>query len=429
MHSRGRGPGLAERDHGDGWVWVVVSTFIVFLVVGALITIIPVHVVDELGVSTEAIGVASLATGIGGAAGRLASGPLLRGFAWRRVALWALVTCIVSLVGTAVVADLVWFDVCRAVQGVATALFHTAITSGTLLEAGPERGATALAVTSAPLYVGTALGPGFGELLATRAGAEPWLLLAAMVAVALALMVVSAVRGPRAVPTGARSPDETPERAHGTAGPLRALHAIVYPAAIVPGLIWVLMASQWIALQTYLPLLSGHFGLERVGAVYATFAGCVVVIRGAGARWLNRVPNRRIVAVSCASALAGSLVLLLVRNAAGLYAGVVLLAVCAALGYGALLQLALALVRPQEHGAAVSTFSLMLDATSGTVVAVIGFYSAGGTQATSLVSLGLGCVALGTVLFAGWAAVRSRGLHAQARRPGILIDGPGDAIG
>lgn len=419
-------PATAGAQPFGGLAVAAVSIFCVYVALGALITVIPVHVVDDLGAGTSAIGFATLMTGIGAAIGRLLAGPALRRLAWRWVATGAVACCVVSLVATAFVPSVAGFDALRSLQGFATAIFHSAVFSGILLEAGAERAAAGLAVASTPIYVGSAVGPTFGELLVGFGGTLAWFVLGGLVLLPLAFTLWSALSNPHQPhpQTGAvqvvtsdipaitsELPIVTSEApapsAGGRRGRMRRLfRMVIFPASIIPGLAWVFILAPWSALQTYLPVIAGQFGIIWVGAVYFLFSGIVVAVRVFGARVLDRVPNDRQVAASCVAGVAGSVILLVFPVPAGVFSAAMLLGFCVAVGYGGLLRLATERARPREHGAAVSTFSLMLDSLTGVAVWLIAMGSTGGTNGAQLVQLGLVSACAGSMLFFSWSAFR-----------------------
>ncbi|MBF0817178.1 MFS transporter [Microbacterium paludicola] len=339
----------------------VLSVFLVFLALGGLTTTVPRYVIGVLDVPIGAVGIAALATGIGGVLGRLVSGVLLRRWHPSVVALPAVCLAALSLLVTAVVPELWWLLLWRVVQGLGTGAFHTAVFTRAIGEGGGRTG-RAIAFASVPLFAGTALGPSAAELLTRFVGVSwTWSVLAIPV---LVVVVLTALQRHETLAASSSAPFVVAQSAI-EAGMWRRLgsHAtrMVHRGAVPAGACWVLLSAAWGGAQAFLPLYALDVGMSASGPLFLTFSTVVVLVRIGGAGLFDRVPETLQAIVGGACALAGAGLLAFVPSPPAVYVAVVLFALNTALGFGALMRTATAGADAAERGSAVSTFNLSFD--------------------------------------------------------------------
>lgn len=352
-----------------------ISLFLLFVAVGGLITATPRYITEILDRPISAVGFAMMALGFGAITGRLTSGALLRRIPASHVAVISTATATISLVATLAIQELWWFYLCRALQGFSSSAFHTSVFTRVIAQSGDMQAGRAIALTSVPLFVGTAIGPYFGEVLSDVVGVNfVWLVLTvpASMVFLISLWQLFADRKRRTENTV-----ETPHTAD-SIEPIddvqQALVAsslwsrvvskasrLVYPRAIGPGVCWILLSSTWAGCQAFLPLYALHIGMSASGPLFLTFSLVVITLRSFGAWFFDRIPVGVLATVGGVCAVSAAALLTLYPTPLTLFVSVALLATNTALGWGALLRMATARASSKERGSAVATFNISFD--------------------------------------------------------------------
>jgi MFS family permease len=345
------------------FVLTVVAEFGLFLTIGMLLPVIPVFTKDELGAGSVGIGIAVAAVSptalffqpfvgrLGDRRGRrplVIAGPLV----------------VAATVTGYTLADSLWILVgLRLVGGVGEALlFVGAATIVTDLAPASRRG-EALSLYSLGLWGGLALGPVVGEVILGDGHFDAVWLSAAACSLAAAAIALTL-------------PETRPEPAAEEVKRTR----LVHPAAIRPGFVLVTLIFGFAGFNTFVALYARELGLEGAGPVFFLFSAIVVGIRLFGRRLPDRLGAKRASGSAIVLVATGLLIIGLWKEPVGLYVGTVVLALGAALGFPALMTLAVAGAEDSERSSVVGTFSACADVgyalgalSLGGVAAVVGY--------------------------------------------------------
>jgi predicted MFS family arabinose efflux permease len=135
------------------------------------------------------------------------------------------------------------------------------------------------------------------------------------------------------------------------------------------------LASIWGAAGffAFVPLYARELGLSGSRVVFVLFSGIVLAIRFAGARLPDTMGPMRAARLSLLVSATGLAVMGGWGTTAGLFAATAVYAVGQALAFPALMALALRGTSPAERGAAIATFTAMVDVGFGIGPAALGF--------------------------------------------------------
>jgi len=355
-----------------------VATFLAVLPAGMLLPTIPLFAASRLDAGSAGVGLAVGATSLtsflalpfvgrlGDRHGRrrfLVAGPLL-------VAVAATALHVVPMLAALVAV--------RVLSGIGEAMIAvSATTAATDLSPETRRG-EAISVFSLAFQGGNALGP----VLATEllAGDRYWL-----------VWIVAAVSACSSALIATRLPDVRPALNDSARSPLVSRAAL--PAAAVLGLALV----GYGGFNAFAALYARGLGLERVGLVFLAFAGTVIAIRSFGRTLPDRLGAERCSLLALLLIACGFAVVAASGNVPGLFAGAVVAAAGHALGFPALMTIAIRRAGSHERGAAVGTIA-----------------------AGSQIAIGGGAVAMGAVAaVAGYRAVFTTGAAVAAG--GVLL--------
>jgi MFS family permease len=278
----------------------------------------------------------------------------------------------------------------RLLTGVGEALFFTGAVSAVADMAPDERRGEAISFFSLALWTGTAVGPLIGELvLGPGRFSLVWLL-------ATGFGLIGALVALRLVVPGAAAPE-----GEGTS-------RLIHRGALLPGA--AVFASIWGAAGffAFVPLYARELGLPGARLVFLLYAGTVVAIRLFGARLPDVLGPVRAARLSLAVSAVGLAAMGTWRSVGGLFVATGIYAVGQALAFPALMALALRGAPRAERGAAVGTFTAMVDLGFGVGPASLGFvahrFGYGGVFLTSSVV----AVAGGALLLAGFRLAAGR---------------------
>jgi MFS family permease len=350
-------PGSRERLVTPTFVLIAMATLAYFVSVSVVLPVLPLYVRGPLGGGDVAVGVTVGAFSVTALlvrpwAGRLADRrgrrlPMLLGIGIVTVSVAAYVAAssVPALVGL------------RLVTGAGEALFFTGAASAIADLAPDDRRGEAISFFSLALWTGIAIGPVVGEVVLGEAGYDRVWLVAASLGL-LALLLTLRVRVPPV------SPESGPSR-------------LIHRGALLPGT--AVLASIWGAAGffAFVPLYARELGLSGSRGVFVVFSVIVLAIRFAGARLPDTMGPMRAARLSLVVSATGLAVMGVWPTTSGLFAATAVYAVGQALAFPALMSLALRGTSRGERGAAIATFTAMVDVGFGIGPAALGFVAHG----------------------------------------------------
>jgi MFS family permease len=333
---------------------VTAATFAYFLCVGALIPAVPRYVEGPLGGSNISVGITVAAFSIAAVLGRPLTGRIGDTRGRRLLIVAGAGVAGVSVLTYSFAQSLPALVALRVVTGIGEAAFYVGAASAINDMAPDERRGEALSFFSLALFAGLGAGPVIGETALEGAGyTAAWLLAGGS---ALLAAVVGAL-----VPD--TRPDVTPQP-----GGRLLNRAGLLPGAVLGTQVWGLAGFT-----TFVPLYALHLGLSGSRGVFAAYSVVVLLIRGFGAR-LPDVIGQHLSARLSLSCSAASLILMgLWQSPAGLVTGAILFGVGQALGFPALMTLAVQAAPLAERASAVGTFTMFFDGAFGLGAFGLGF--------------------------------------------------------
>ncbi len=268
----------------------------------------------------------------------------------------------------------------RLVTGVGEAFFFTGAASAIADLAPDERRGEAISFFSLALWTGIAVGPVVGEVaLGDERFSLVWIVSTAFGI--LAGLLALRIRLPRV---------KAEER-----GSTRLIHR----GALLPGAAILMSVCGAAGFFAFVPLYSRQLGLTGARGVFGLFSGVVLAIRFFGARLPDAVGPVRAARMSLAVSAAGLAIMGGWRSPAGLFAATAMYGVGQALAFPALMALALGRASPGERGAAIATFTAMVDVAFGVGPLTLGFVADGfGYGAVFLVGAAVALVGLALLL-------------------------------
>ena len=339
------------------FVLIALATLAYFVSISVVLPVLPLYVRGPLGGGDVSVGVAVGAFSVTALlvrpwAGRLAD---RRG---RRLPMLIGTGVVTTFVAAYVAADSVPVLVAlRLVTGAGEALFFTGAASAIADLAPDDRRGEAISFFSLALWTGIAVGPVVGEVVLGEAGYDRVWFVAAGLGL-LAFLFTLRVRIPRV---------------HVEGSPSRLIHR----GALLPGT--AVLSSIWGAAGffAFVPLYARELGLSGSRAVFVLFSGIVLAIRFAGARLPDTMGPMRAARLSLVVSAAGLAVMGVWGTTVGLFVATAVYAVGQALAFPALMALALRGTSPGQRGAAIATFTAMVDVGFGIGPAALGFVAEG----------------------------------------------------
>lgn len=350
-------PSRRDRLVTPTFVLIALATLAYFVSISVVLPVLPVYVRGPLGGGDVSVGLAVGAFSVTALlvrpwAGRLAD---RRG---RRLPMLIGIGIVTVSVAAYVAADSVPTLVAmRLVTGAGEALFFTGAASAIADMAPDDRRGEAISFFSVALWTGIAVGPVIGELVLAGGGYD----LVWLVGAALGLLAWLLTLRVRVAPV---PPHEEPAR-------------LIHRGALLPGS--AVLASIWGAAGffAFVPLYARELGLSGASGVFVLFSGIVLTIRIAGARLPDTFGPMRAARASLVVSASGLALVGLWRTAPGLFAATAVYAVGQALAFPALMALALRGTARGERGAAIGTFTAMVDVGFGLGPAALGFVARG----------------------------------------------------
>ena len=258
----------------------------------------------------------------------------------------ATVSCM-SLALTANMTTLTGVVIVRLLFGVGEAAFFVAAFAALADLAPPARLGEALSYNSLSLYLGIAIGPVVGGVLADTVGLRA----AWYGAAAFALCAVGCALGV----------GETLEPTEGAKTPGRLIH---WPAVPI-GLGFLASIVAMAGFLTFATLRAGEVDLGNASLPLFAYGITVVACRLAFAKVPDRVASLPLGAAALTTMTAGLSIASLWRTPAGLLLGTVVLAIGVAFSTPAFFSAMFATATPRRRGAASATASLLLDVGLG----------------------------------------------------------------
>ena len=346
-----------ERLVTPTFVLIALATLAYFVSVSVVLPVLPLYVRGPLGGDDVSVGLTVGAFSVTALlvrpwAGRLAD---RRG---RRLPMLIGIGVVTASVAAYVAADSVPLLVAlRLITGAGEALFFTGAASAIADMAPDDRRGEAISFFSLALWTGIAIGPVIGEVVLGDARFDRVWLVAAALGLAAFLLALR-VRIPQVEPA------DHPSR-------------LIHRGALLPGT--AVLASIWgaAAFFAFVPLYARELGLSGSRTVFVVFSGIVLAIRFVGARLPDTMGPMRTARVSLAVSACGLALMGVWGTTAGLFAATAVYAVGQALAFPALMALALRGTSPGERGAAIATFSAMVDVGFGIGPAALGFVAHG----------------------------------------------------
>jgi MFS family permease len=332
-----------------------VATLGNFLAAGLFFAAIPLFVSRELDGSRAAVGLSVGAFSLSAVflrplIGRGIDNHGRRPFLITGLALW-MASALAFFVAEAIPAVVV----IRLVQGFAGGCFYTTAAAVATDLAPEEERASAIAKFSLFLYAGFAIGPAIGEALIDGSGfPAAWLTAAGLAACGLVAVLLLPETGRAAMAVRA-------ERAAAGVTVRRFLH----PAAVAPGLVLACAAVGFASITVFSPLYAREIGMGSSGALYATFAVTVIVVRLVSLRFVDGVGRTAIALPGMALASLGLAVLAAVPEPAAAFVGVGCFGAGFALVFPALMAFTVDRVPDHERGEALGSFTAFMDVGAG----------------------------------------------------------------
>jgi MFS family permease len=334
---------------------VVGVTFVVFASFGVVILALPLYVRDALDGSDLNVGIAIGAGSIGAILAAAPAGRISDRRGRRLVLFGALAAMLCGYLLLALEPSLTAVVPIRVLAGFGEAAFVVAAFTMAADLAPPDRRGEAMSLVTVGAYGGLAVGPVVADLvLGDDRFALAWL-------VAVAGIVLSGIAASLLPETRPASEEAAPR---GWLPPR---------ASLVPGLILLLVLFGFGGFNAFAALHAREVGLEYPGLVFLVFGGVVVAVRVFGRRLPDRLGARVAASMAAVAVAAGLVVLAASPTVPGLFIGTAIFAGGQALGYPAVVLLAMARSRPTERSAVVGTVAAFVDVALAGGAFLLGF--------------------------------------------------------
>lgn len=355
------------------WSWpfvvVMLTSFVYFVGIGAMLPILPRYVEDELGGNGFQVGLAVGAFAVSAAVLRPWVGRMGDTHGRRILIVAGAAVAAVSIVAYSLATNLALLIAFRLVTGVGEAAFFTGLVTVNQDLAPDHRRGEAASYFSVSLYGGLAIGPVLGETLLKATSFTAVYMSFGMSCLLGAVLGLWIPRGR----TSAVPADRT------------WLHRV----ALGPGIVIALGLVPLTAYTAFLPLYADQVGFDDVGPVLGLYAGLVLVIRIVAARLPDALGWRRASALALVGVASGVSLIGLWGSATAVWIGTVGLAVGMSLLYPALLAAVMSATPESERSHAVGTFTLFLDLATGLGASLIGIVVSLGNERSGFVVAGM----------------------------------------
>jgi MFS family permease len=334
---------------------------VAFLVVGAALPVLPLHVHQGLGLSAFAVGLVAGSQFAASLISRVWAGRYSDRRGAKRAVIMGLITAFVAglfYLLSLVFAGTPWISVSillagRALLGGAESLIITGAVSWGLFLAGPENAGRVIAWVGMAMFAALALGAPIGAALFEAAG---FVAIAAATALApLAIVLLIARLAPAPLQEGKR-----------------AGFATVASAVWLPGLGSSLSSIGFGAMLAFSSLLSAERGWSPVWLLFSTFALALVAARFALGHLPDRVGGAKVAVVSVLVEAGGLALIWFSTSAALAVVGAALVGFGYALVYPGLGAEAVRRAPAQSRGLAMGAYTVFLDVALGIGSPVLG---------------------------------------------------------
>jgi MFS family permease len=340
-----------------GFAGVFAQTFCGLVAIGAVLPVLPGYVKGHLGYGDFAVGVVIGSYAISGLLLRPVAGRL----ADRRGRKWTALggSLLLSAGGFLYLASLglAGLIVARLLVGVGEGTLYTAGSAWVVDLSPPARRGRLLGLYGLAVWGGLSVGPLLGSLIHSASGYDEVWLLAALLPLAGAL-------------ASARVADPFVPLVH--AEP----HPLVAPEAVRPGIAVGLAAIGYATVAAFVVLLLEKRGIDGGAAVFAAFAGAIVVAR----LLLGHLPDRygpaRVAIGATLAEAAGLLAIAVAGNLPVALLGGVAMGSGFALLNPSLMLIVVEQVSESARGAALGTFTAFFDAGVGVGAPLAGLAAA-----------------------------------------------------
>lgn len=334
------------------FVAVTAAAAAFFVYVGILVPIIPTFIDDELGAGEIGVGLSLAAFAAAAIFVRPIIGRLVERVGRRAVMIGGSIIAAGAGMSLVLVDELWQLLLLRAVAGVGEAALF--VGAATLIAdlSPPDRRAEAASYFSVAVFGGLGVGPIIGDFVL---GDDRY---ARAFVIAGGFALLAAVLG-LAVPRHV-TPHVT-ATVHGELPVRQGFARIMHPAAVGPGLVLACGIAGFAVFTAFLPEHARDVGLGGSGSLFAGYSVVCLLLRFAGARWLERLGVRRAVSiafVTLAAALGG---LALFPEAWALWAAAALIGVASAFLYPSLMALTVNRADERERPMAISSFTMFFE--------------------------------------------------------------------
>ncbi len=318
-----------------------------FMSLGLVYPVLPGFVENELGGGPVAVGLAVGGFGLSAAVTRPLLGPLGDSKGRRFVVVWGCLLAGLGILGNLWVTTVAVAVLFRLLTGVGEAAFFVGIAAAAQDMAPERRRGEATSYFSVTVYSGLAAGPIVGEQLEAAVGAD-------------AVWILGGVLCGLGTLLGAISMPGRPEGAH-SGWPTSFIH---WPAAR-PALLLGLGLLGYSGFLSFIKLHVDDLGFAHSGAVFASFAVCVISLRIALARLPDRLGPQRTSTISYVFSASGLWVIAFWSQITGVFVGTVLLAMGQTFLFPALFVMAVESAPINRRSQAIGTFSVAFDLAVG----------------------------------------------------------------
>ena len=318
-----------------------------FMSLGLVYPVLPGFVENDLGGGPVAVGLAVGGFGLSAAVARPLVGPLGDSKGRRFVVVWGCVLAGLGIFGNLWVTSVAVAVLFRLLTGLGEAAYFVGIAAAAQDMAPEHRRGEATSYFSVTVYSGLAAGPIIGEQLAAAVSTDAvWVLGGVLCAIGTVLAAVSMPGRPE----GALSGWPT---------------SFIYWPATRPALLLGLGLLGYSGFLAFIKLHVDDIGFAHSGAVFATFAICVISLRILLARLPDRLGPQRTSTLSYVFSASGLWVVAFWSEIPAVFIGTALLAMGQTFLFPALFVMAIQSAPVNRRSQAIGTFSIAFDLAVG----------------------------------------------------------------
>ncbi len=347
----------APRLVNGPFLAVTGAALVFFVYIGILVVTVPRFVEEELGAGEFGIGLTIASFAIAAILIRPMLGQFGDRFGRRRL---MMVGAVLAALGGALSGfspNLPALLALRGVTGIGEAAMFVGAATLVADLSPPHRRAEAASYFSVAVFVGLGVGPVLGEwMLAEDRYVLTFLVAGAIALAAAALVVAVPVHIDRRVQPG------TAVR-----------RVFFHHAAVLPGVVLASGVAAFSVFSAFLPDHARTVGLGGAGGLFLVYSLVCLVLRLAGARWIERLGAGRSVTIALSCVAAASMLLAGVPSVWALWTAAVVVGVGMAFLYPSLMALVVNNVDESQRATALSSFTMFFELGS-----VVGGLALGG---------------------------------------------------